>query len=135
VGAGDSDLDDQLGAENITRDAAVIEFDVSSATANTLTFEYIFASEEYPEFVGSEYNDLFAIFVGHGENKVNIATVPHPTQPNETTFVGVNTVNGGFDNPGGANESAINPNLYVDNADPLYSSLPAYAASAPVYNL
>ncbi len=135
AGPRDSDLDTLLGSA-VTEDAAIIEFDVSSATATTLTFEYIFASEEYPEFVGSEYNDLVAIFVDDGVNNVNIATVPHPTLPNESTYVGVNTVNGGKVNPEG-DIPAANPAYYVDNhdPDPANKSLPAHAALAPVYNI
>jgi len=55
---------------------------------------YVFASEEYNEFVGSPYNDVVAIFV----NGVNCAN--QGGQP-----VSVNTINHG-----------VNDVLYVDNA-------------------
>ncbi|MFO1302597.1 MAG: choice-of-anchor L domain-containing protein [Burkholderiales bacterium] len=63
---GDSDLSAIVGAD--TFDAAILEFDVVPA-ANTMSIRFVFASEEYPEFVDSEFNDVFAIFV----NGVNCA--------------------------------------------------------------
>jgi len=53
-------------------------------TGSTLHVKYVFASEEYPEFVGSQYNDVMAIFV----NGTNCATVPGTNLP-----VSVNTIN------------------------------------------
>ncbi len=120
--AGDADLDNLLGA-SVTLDAAVLEFDVISAVATNLAFEYIFASEEYPEFSGSQYNDIVAIFI----DGVNVATVPGTSQ-----YDAVNTVNGGCVDP---SYPAVNPEYYVDNDDPERSALPEYAASSPVYDL
>ena len=57
--------------------------------------EYAFASEEYPEYVGSEYNDVMAIVV----NGQNCAVVPETGQP-----ISVNTVN-----------EFTNSQYYVDN--------------------
>jgi hypothetical protein len=119
---GDQDLNDLLGAA-ITEDAAVLEFDVVSLVATNLAFDYVFASEEYPEFSGSMFKDLVAIWV----NGVNIATVPNKSLP-----VGVHTINGGCVHP---SYPATNPEYYVDNHDPNYSALPPYAAPSPVYNL
>ena len=63
---GDNDLSQIVGAE--TFDAAVLEFDVVPV-ANTMSIRFVFASEEYPEFVDSDFNDVLAIFV----NGVNCA--------------------------------------------------------------
>jgi len=84
-----------------TRDAAVFEIDFTSAGGN-LSFNYIFASEEYNEYVNSQYNDIFAFFL----DGVNIALIPGTTDP-----VSINTVNGG--NPFGSNAS--NPDLFNNN--------------------
>ena len=57
---GDNDLSQIVGAE--TFDAAVLEFDVVPVS-NTMSIRFVFASEEYPEFVDSDFNDVLAIFV------------------------------------------------------------------------
>lgn len=45
-----------------TFDAAILEVDFIP-TGNVMTLQFQFASEEYPEFTGSEFNDLFAIWM------------------------------------------------------------------------
>ena len=123
--SGDSDLDG-LVADLETFDAAVLEFDIVSISPTTLTFTYVFASEEYPEFVASQWNDLVGIFV----DGVNIAIVPNTTLP-----VAVNNVNGGYLNPPTDDEPAVNPLDYVDNHDPSFSAQPPNVAPVPVYNI
>ncbi len=47
-----------------TRDRAALEFDIVSTGVNReLVFKYVFASEEYNEWVGTQWNDACAIFV------------------------------------------------------------------------
>jgi hypothetical protein len=79
--AGDADLT-ALAGGTATQDAAVLEFDFVP-TSNQVSFNYVFASEEYPEFVGS-FNDVFGFFV----NGVNVALVP-----GTSTVVSINNVN------------------------------------------
>lgn len=85
-GDGDADLDlisTLYGNGSLSNDACIVELDVFVAT-DELTFEYIFASEEYPEFSVSTFNDIFAFLVsGPGitgdpalGNQENIATLP-----------------------------------------------------------
>ena len=64
--------------------------------ADTLHIRYLFASEEYPEFVGSVFNDVMAVFV----DGVNCAVAPGTTTP-----VSVNTIN-----------QTTNSSWYIDNA-------------------
>jgi len=85
---GDSDLD-MLPGVSSTNDACVLEFDVE-VTSDTLTFNYIFGSEEYLEFVGSSYNDVFAFWISGPGIPVpqNMAIIPGTVIP-----VTINNVN------------------------------------------
>ena len=95
---GDSDLDyfsNQSGGA-ASQDACVVEMDVFAAT-DELTFEYVFGSEEYPNFVNSTFNDIFAFLISgpgiNGDvniaNQLNIATLPD----GNNTLVEINSVN------------------------------------------
>lgn len=61
-----------------TYNAAVLEFDFVPYS-DTVRFNYVFGSEEYPEYVGSEFNDVFAFFIsGPGITGLqNIARLPN----------------------------------------------------------
>ncbi|NHZ90139.1 PEP-CTERM sorting domain-containing protein [Massilia sp. CCM 8733] len=72
-----------------------LKFDFTSTTGN-IFFNYVFASEEYNEYVGSNFNDLFELKL----NGVNIALVP-----GDKGVVSINNVNNG-----------INAAYYRDNA-------------------
>jgi gliding motility-associated-like protein len=65
-----------------TRDAAILEFDFIP-TSDTIRFNYIFASEEYTEYVDWNFNDVFAFFIsGPGiVGAQNIALLPGSTTP------------------------------------------------------
>lgn len=95
---GDPDLDSLsvIGGNNLpSNDACVIELEVFANT-NELSFEYVFGSEEYPEYVNENFNDIFAFLIsGPGitglpqlGNQENIAVLP-----NTNTFVEINSVN------------------------------------------
>ncbi|PLW93677.1 MAG: hypothetical protein C0592_05365 [Marinilabiliales bacterium] len=114
--SGDNDLASLVG--NTTYDAAVLEFDFIPS-ADTVRFFYVFGSEEYPEYVCSEFNDVFAFFLSGpnpaGGNYVNenIAKIPGTTIP-----VAINSINpgvtGSFGTVGGCTSLAYS-SLYVDN--------------------
>ena len=74
---------------NTTYNATVLSFDFVPF-AEIVEFRYVFASEEYPEYVGSQFNDVFGFFIsGPGVgNNVNIARIPGNNQP-----VTINNVN------------------------------------------
>jgi hypothetical protein len=135
---GDSDLDKLVGGSP-TADAAVLEFDVVSTSALALGFQYVFASEEYPEWIG-DYNDPMAVFVStnfDGTNWVNSVTNDIAQVPGITNLpVSVNSINGGcVSNSFGGLNLPTNPESYVDNADPGFSAVPPYAATAPAFNI
>lgn len=77
---GDIDLDILAGEK--VRDAVGIEFDFVPLES-TVTFSYVFASEEYCEFVGSKFNDVFGFFVSgpgiegeYSSKAKNVALIP-----------------------------------------------------------
>jgi len=86
---GDADMTNLCGCTG-TYDAGIIEFDFVP-TGDTVKFNYVFGSEEYPEFVGS-FNDVFAFFIsGPGiVGTPNIALIPNTTTP-----VTIDNVNNG----------------------------------------
>lgn len=73
------------------QDAAVIEFDFMVAT-DSVRFNYVWASEEYHDYVNTSCNDFFGFFInGPGiTGKKNIALVPGTNIP-----ISINTVNNG----------------------------------------
>gem|GEM_PF-144863 len=74
-----------------TFNATVLEFDFIPYS-DTVRFSYVFGSEEYPEYVGSQYNDVFAFFIsgpGIPGGSQNIARLP------DQTPVTINNVNSG----------------------------------------
>ena len=80
-------------------DRANIEFDFTP-TQTPVTFEFVFASEEYCEYVNSQFNDVFGFFIsGPGITGTQNLAVIGPSTP-----VSINTVN-----------HLINSGLYVHN--------------------
>lgn len=77
---GDSRLEKIAGAR--TSDAAILEFEFVANT-DEVSFEYFFASEEYPEYVNKGVNDVFAFFIeGPGYDSLyNIAKLPTTGEP------------------------------------------------------
>jgi hypothetical protein len=102
---GDSDLTALAG--KATYDATVLEFDFIPSSTE-VTFQYVFASDEYNEYVNSSFNDAFAFYL----NGVNLAVVPGTGTP-----VTVNNVNNGYSSgavPPGTLPS--NPAYYINNS-------------------
>ena len=97
---GDKDLDNIKGA-GITFDATSLEFDFIPAS-DSISFQYVFGSEEYPEYVGSRYNDKFAFFLSGPaiKGKINLAVLPDNGGP-----VSINNIN-----------YWRNDNYYIDNS-------------------
>ncbi len=100
-----------------TTDLSELEFDFV-AVSNTVTFRFVFASEEYEDQFGTDYintvfNDVFGFFVsgpgitgpysspaGFPNGSVNLASVPNSTDP-----ITISTIHPG-----------LNAQLYIDNS-------------------
>jgi hypothetical protein len=80
-----------------TFDATVLEFDFVPL-GTTLSFNFVFGSEEYNEFVASNFNDAFGFFL----NGANVALLPGTNTPVSIHNVNLNT----------------NPQDYINNALP-----------------
>ena len=93
-------------------DAAVLEFDFVPLS-DTVKFNFVFGSEEYPEYVSS-YNDVFGFFIsgfnpgGGMYSNTNIALVPGTTN----VPVSIYNVNNGITNTG----PCSNCQYYVNNS-------------------
>lgn len=77
-----------------------LEFDFQP-TSRHMEFKYIFASEEYPEFVNSRYNDVFGFFLSEvgSTDKTNLALLPttdNYVNTNPIYEVSINNVNSGY---------------------------------------
>lgn len=92
---------DKIVTPQTTHDASTLSFDFVP-TNNKISFQFVFGSEEYNEFVGSNFNDVFAFFL----NGKNIALIPGTTTP-----ISINNVNGG----NGPSNPAKNSQFFTDN--------------------
>jgi len=95
-GIGDPDLQEIANVD--VNDAAILEFDFD-ATGDSIQFNFVFASEEYPEYVCGTVNDAFGFFLsgpgidGGGvfeDNAVNLAQIPETDPPVPVTINSVN---------------------------------------------
>jgi hypothetical protein len=111
------EIDLEVLSDGPVNDVAVLEFDVIP-TFQYLIFNYSFASEEYPEYVGS-FNDAFGFFVSgpglsgpYSNGAVNIALLP-----DSASVVSINSVNNGSTNcfSGGPVGPCMNCEFYIDN--------------------
>jgi len=102
-------------------DKCILEFDIVPQ-GNILEFQYVFASEEYPEWVCTQFNDVFGFFIsgpnplGGNYSSYNMAKVPGSNLP-----VSVNTINKGTQGAYGNAANCIaltNATLFRDNLLP-----------------
>jgi hypothetical protein len=93
--------DPQLNAAAGTNtfDAAILEVDFIP-TGNVMSLQFQFASEEYPEYTGSTFNDIFAIWMN---GSLVSSPVFNVTQVNEIN-------------------DASNPNLFQDNTGDAFNT-------------
>ncbi|MES2799973.1 MAG: choice-of-anchor L domain-containing protein [Bacteroidota bacterium] len=97
------------GQNPVNYDACSIQFDFDPIVSDTITFSYVFASEEYPEYSMSNFTDRFLFLVStNGGPASNIAFIPGTTTPVE-----INSIN-----------QYVNTQYYIDNTT---SGLPTMA--------
>ncbi len=124
----DADLIKALGLDpntpEIVRDLARYEI-TFIPHADSLRFNYVFASEEYPKYSCSQFKDVFGFFIsgpdpqgGEYQSK-NIALVPGTGE-----VVSISTVNNG--DPSTINCLPKNGHLYNDNTGSLAMTYNAY---------
>jgi len=99
---------------NLINDKAILEFDFVP-TGDSLDFNYVFASEEYPGYEcpnNVSFNDVFGFFLSgpgitgpYSNNATNIALVPNTSLP-----VSIQTIHGG-----GFGCPAVNDDYFIDN--------------------
>ncbi|MEN8891826.1 Hint domain-containing protein [Planktotalea arctica] len=99
-GLDDFDLAASGSTNNITYDAAMLDVDFIP-TGDTMTMQFVFSSEEYPEYVNSLYQD----FVGVWVNGVQVDML----------------IGNGDADPGNINGNA-NSNLFIDNSNDDYNT-------------
>lgn len=110
--AGTAQMTTLAGAQ--TYDAITLEFDFT-VQSDFIQFNYVFASEEYPEYAppnNSSFNDVFAFFIsGPGiTGEENIALIPNTSTP-----VAINNIN-----------AVTNNQFYIDNTGGQEVSFDAY---------
>lgn len=122
----DTDLRSTLTYKYPIYNQVVFEFDVTlDDNTRLILINYQFASDEYPEWVGSEFNDAFGFFISGGDltETYNIARVVDDTIIVSTENIGqyrpvnVNNVNDGtLGNQSTGNPTDLtNSHLFIDN--------------------
>lgn len=97
----DNDSDFNAAAGSSTFDASFLEVDFTSPTAGVMSMQFVFASEEYPEFTSSVYQDMIGVWINGVQVDLSIG-------------------NGDVD-PGNLN-GTDNSNLFFDNTNDDYNT-------------
>ncbi|MFM7015462.1 MAG: choice-of-anchor L domain-containing protein [Bacteroidota bacterium] len=108
---GDPDLLSLAPSSTSPTDAAVLKFDFMVPN-DSIKFKYVWASEEYHDYVNSTCNDVFGFFVSGPRiiGKKNIALIPGTTTP-----ISINNVNNGQTSSGPSTGPCTNCQYFVDN--------------------
>jgi len=93
---------DAIVSPRTTHNASTLSFKFVPS-ADVISFQFVFGSDEYSEFVGSQFNDVFGFFL----DGTNIALIPGTTTP-----VAINTVNNGESD---GTTPASHPEFFTDN--------------------
>lgn len=112
---------------NFMKDVAKLEFNFIPMS-DMVRFRFVFASEEYPDYVCSSYNDAFGFFLrGPGiagpfsGGAMNIAMVPGTLTP-----ITINTLNSGFPGWYAFQTNPNDPMGHCNAADPNWQQYSSY---------
>jgi hypothetical protein len=109
---GDAALDQLVDPES-TYDACILEFEFYTEVPEEIEFDYVFASEEYSEFVGQGFDDVLAFFLNGTGAAQNIARVDEACATTTGVPTSVDNVNcGNATDPGVV---AVNCACYRNN--------------------
>lgn len=100
TGGEDNNADFNAAVGTNTYDASYLEVEFIP-TGDTMTMQFVFSSEEYPEYVSSIYNDAVVVLVNGQEVELEIGS-------GDTNVTNVSDVN--------------NTNLYIDNTGDTYNT-------------
>lgn len=131
--SGDNDL--QMIAGNVSGDASVLEFDFIPADS-TLSLKLVLGSEEYPEYVNSQFIDEMGVFLSGPSitgpyssppdfpgGSINIALIP-----SLNLRISMNNINNGTNNNG----PCENCSYYVNNNSGEYIQYDGFTTVIPI---
>eukprot|EP00879_Flechtneria_rotunda_P029890 GHRR01032354.1.p1 GENE.GHRR01032354.1~~GHRR01032354.1.p1 ORF type:complete len:300 (+),score=55.85 GHRR01032354.1:428-1327(+) len=125
-------------------DIITLTFDITPTVSGPVYFQYVFGSEEYPEYapkVGGNttgsMNDIFAFFMRpSGGNFTNIALLPS-SNSTPVSIASVNIANHQYYVANHANGTTANPNLKteLDGLTKLMNTSSYYVTANQLYNV
>lgn len=112
--AGDSDLNTLIGASTQDANALIITF-TTDASTHSILFDFVFGSEEFPEFVGS-FNDAFGAYLDG--QQVSFDTQANPITVNNNFFSLNNSGISADQDPDVAGKTGVTFNIQYDGLTP-----------------
>jgi hypothetical protein len=125
-----SQLLNALAGSN-TNDACIVEFDFIPNGDTIFIADFIFGSEEYPEFVNGGFNDIFGFFLEGPSisGPLNVAWIPGTNTP-----ISIDNVNGTNNSDYYVNNESGTILTYDGYTLPVYLSFPVVAGGGLPFN-
>lgn len=109
---GDTDLDTLIAGTTYDANSLTIQF-TADPSVHSILFDFIFASEEFPEFVGSPFNDVFAAYLDG--NQVSLDSAGQVISVNNNFF---NLDNSHVGGPATAGKTPVTFDIEYDGLTP-----------------
>ena len=116
--AGDTDLNSLIGTNN-DANAYTVNFTATPAT-KSVSFSFVFGSDEFPEFVG-EFNDAFAAYLDG--KQISFDSKNNPITVNNNFFTLNNTNPSDTTTTATQGKTVVNFNLQYDGLTPVLSTI------------